>query len=40
MNKYYLEGTEDILNEYSKSDKAVILKVASSIKVNSLRKLY
>lgn len=39
MIKYYLEGTEDILNEYSKNDKEFILQTASSIRINRLRKV-
>ena len=36
MNKYYLEGTDDILNEYSKNDKEFILQTATSIRISRL----
>lgn len=39
MNKYYLEGTDDILNEYSKNDKEFILQKASSIRINRLKRV-
>ena len=39
MNKYYLEGTDDILNEYSKNDKEFILQTATSIRISRLRKV-
>ena len=37
--EYYLEGTEGMLNDFSSRDKATILKVASELKINRLRKI-
>lgn len=38
-SEYYLEGTENILTNYSKRDKSLILKVTSRVKISRLKKV-